>query len=222
MRRLLETIERVLPDGGDWCSLDKATTLASMIVALRPRVVVEIGVWMGGSAVPMALALQYIDNLDMDDLGDRVLVAIDPWAKEASASGETEKNAAWWRSVDHAAALATFERRLEMLALRSYVRIERAKSDDVTPPNPIDMLHVDGNHREQAVRDVERFAPKIRVGGIMILDDLEWEGGHVQGAASLAKGLGFDPLYRLDKGLVMLRRYPRVDFYQENYQENDT
>ena len=58
-------------DGVGWCSLDKATTLASIIWALRPTVVVELGVWMGGSAIPMAIALR--------DLGAGQLIAVDAW-----------------------------------------------------------------------------------------------------------------------------------------------
>lgn len=59
LRSLLDEIARCLPEGGEWCTLDKAETLAAMIVAARPRLVVEIGVWEGGSLIPMLLALQH-------------------------------------------------------------------------------------------------------------------------------------------------------------------
>ena len=58
-----------LPMIGDWCPLDKAKTLAAMVLALRPAVVVEIGVWRGSSLLPMALALK--------ELGRGQIVGVD-------------------------------------------------------------------------------------------------------------------------------------------------
>lgn len=230
MKSLLETIERELPEGGDWCTLEKAQTLAAMVIAMRPKRVVEIGVWMGGSALPMALALKHVEDLEAaasaGSTGARStaegqcggeLIAIDPWSPSASASGETEKNAAWWSSVDHEAAFRAFCGRLDRHDLRNMrpgtpsgrplVVIERKKSDDAVPPMPIDLLHIDGNHRAQARRDVERFACNVRLGGIAILDDLGWDGGYVDQGVELARTMGFADLYRLDKGLVMQRLF---------------
>jgi predicted O-methyltransferase YrrM len=200
VKRLLETIERVLPEGGDWCTLHKAQTLAALVVGLRPRTVVEIGVWMGGSLVPMLLALQHVGN------HDAVAVAIDPWSPAASVDGETGANLEWWSTVDHDAAFRAFCARLDKHTLRSYCRIERASSNDVMPPSPIDVIHIDGNHRAQALRDVARFCPQVRVGGIAVLDDVDWEGGHVNEGVEQAKRLGFVAMYPLDRGLVMQRR----------------
>lgn len=197
VRELLDEIARALPDGGDWCSLEKAETLASIVVGLRPSLIVEIGVWMGGSLIPMMLAQKHA--------GRGFACAIDPWSPDASVAGETEKNAAWWTSVDHEAALACFRARLDKHALAERCRIFRNRSDDVEPFVGIDLLHVDGNHREQAFRDVDRFAPGINIGGILVLDDVGWDGGHVQRAYARAVELGFAELYPLGTGVVMQR-----------------
>lgn len=71
LRSLIVEVEDALSPGAGWCSLEKANALVALIVALRPCVVVELGVWMGGSAIPMALALRAV--------GSGQLVAIDAW-----------------------------------------------------------------------------------------------------------------------------------------------
>jgi predicted O-methyltransferase YrrM len=79
-------VEDAAPEGGDWCSADKAVQLAALVIEHRPQVVVELGVWMGGSAIPMANALGK-------------LLAIDAWSTEASVAGQEGVNATWWQEV---------------------------------------------------------------------------------------------------------------------------
>jgi predicted O-methyltransferase YrrM len=198
---LMATIEHVTPEGGAWCDVDKASHLAALVLALRPRTIVEIGVFLGGSLIPMALAQQrYAEP------GIHKTIAIDPWAAGPAIEGELDaKHVDWWGKVDYELTLARFVRRIEKHGLTELVQIMRRPSNDVTPPAPLDLCHIDGNHREQAVTDVERFAPNIPPGGILVLDDLEWSGAHVQRAYSLAQGLGFRTLYKLGTGCAMIR-----------------
>lgn len=86
------------------------------------------------------------------------------------------------------------------------MEIWRSRSDDATPPEGIDLLHIDGNHTEQALRDVDRYASNVIIGGMLVLDDLDWEGGGVQKAKARAMELGFFELYPLGTGLVLQRR----------------
>lgn len=199
MKQLLDVIERDLPAGGDWCTLLRAHTLAAIVVGLRPRIVLEIGVFRGGSLIPMALACKYN--------GTGKVIAIDPWSAEASIAGETEKNAAWWSTVNHEAIYQGFIERVNRHELASFVEIWRTRSDDARPPDVIDLLSIDGNHTEQATRDVMRYCPHVRLGGIAVLDDVEWEGGGVAAGVDKARAMGFVDLYPLDKGIVMQRRF---------------
>lgn len=205
---LMTEISVVLKDGGEWCDLEKAHALAAMVLALRPRAVCEIGVWMGGSLVPIALALRGLRDLDIAAGRDPVrrrAVAIDPWSKDASCAGQDGADMAWWASVDHDVAFAAFRARLERHGLVEIVDVVRARSDDAPVPDGIGLLHVDGNHAEQATRDVARFAPAVVAGGILVLDDLSWRGGHVRAARAVAEGMGFRELYPLGTGIVMQR-----------------
>jgi hypothetical protein len=66
-------------------------------------------------------------------------------------------------------------------------------------------LHHDANHGPQVVDDIERWTPSIRVGGVLVFDDLDWAGGHVVRARDRALELGFVELYPLGTGCVMQR-----------------
>ncbi len=202
--QLMAEIEHVTPEGGAWCSASKAHTLAALILSIRPKIVVEVGVWMGGSAIPIALALKAI--------GAGQLYAIDPWSITASVDGQNAVNAKWWGKVNHDEAHQVFVKRVHRHGLESFVKTLRMRSDDVDVAamlgeyGAIDCMHLDGNHGEQAERDAERYLPSVRDGGFAILDDVAWEGGSVTKAVRYAQAIGFNPLYELDSGIVMQRQ----------------
>lgn len=212
IRETLQDIERVRPDGGEWCTDEKAATLASLIFAYRPVTIVEIGVWLGGSFVPMAMALKALGEHE-DPPGvyqDRLAIAIDPWEATASTTGQTGANLEWWGQIDHEQAFQTFCGRIADLELWPVVKVERKRSDDVQAPHSIDLLHIDGNHGAQAIADVKRYLPSVPVGGFVFLDDLGWDGGHVGAAADLLTGnggynFGCVKLYNLDTGALFQR-----------------
>lgn len=202
---LRREIEDAAPEGGDWCGAGRAVDLAQLVIELEPSCVVELGVWMGGSAIPMAIALRH--------LGHGQLVAVDAWSAEASAAGQEGDHAAWWRSLGddgHRRARRAFLDRLEKHRIgpdRCVVAWRRSGEADV--PASIDLLHHDANHGPQIVRDVERWVPAVRVGGILIINDLDWPGGHARRARDLATDLGFVHVRALGSGVVMRRASSR-------------
>lgn len=208
---LMSHVERVLPEGGDWCTCEKAQVLASLVIALRPRLVVEIGVWMGGSFIPMAIAGAEVANATKQIVR---MLAIDAWSSAASVVGQDDKNAKWWGETNHDQAYDAFKRRVAKLEAdqprESSMSIQIARMpSDLYPAETldrIDLLHVDGNHGEQALRDAQRFAPRVRVGGIAVFDDVAWEGGHVSKAVAFCEEVcGFEVMYPLDTSVVMQR-----------------
>lgn len=194
--RIDEAIDLI---GHGWCTKEKACVLASCVVATRPQVVLELGVWAGKSAIPLALAVQY----------NRVgkVIAVDPWSASASSEGMTGANLQWWSSVDHEDIYRHFIHAVGHFGVSQVLDIRRAKSDDVDPPSDIGLLHIDGNHSEQAVKDVDRFAPKVTPGGFCFCDDIHWTGGGVSKATQALQDLGFRELYKLDTGALYQRIY---------------
>jgi predicted O-methyltransferase YrrM len=203
IRDLMDEIETVTPEGGTWCSVDKSTTLAALVLAIRPTVVVELGVWMGGSAIPMALALRHLRHGQ--------LIAIDSWSTDASIAGQNETHAKWWGETQgddgHQRALDTFMDRLQKHDIGSAsCWVVRQRTDEAVVPAQIDLLHHDANHGPQAIRDIQRWAPAVRTGGFLVIDDLHWPGGHVVRARDLAvESFGFVELYKIGTGCVLQR-----------------
>lgn len=176
-----------------WCSIAKAHTLAAAVLALRPDLSLEVGVWGGRSFIPIALAHK--------EIGKGVVIGIDPWSPQASVEGQVhEADRKHWGAADHESVYVDFMSHIARLELGNCVRILRSKSDDVPPPDGIGLLHSDGNHGPQAIKDVERFAPKVKAGGLAFLDDLGWSGDYVLESSKRLLKLGFAELFKMDTG----------------------
>ena len=151
-------IERISPLLSEWCPMDKAHTLASLVIALRPALTIEVGVWQGASLVPMALAHRAI--------GFGRVIAVDAWAAVASIEGQVNPDdVKWWSAVDHEKAYQMFITVLAEEGLSQFVEVVRARSDEYMPPEGIGLWHCDGNHSDQAVRDqlVEEQGTRIEI-----------------------------------------------------------
>lgn len=187
-----QIVEELAGDGiTGWCPVEKALDLASIIVAIRPKVIMETGVWGGRSFLPMALACEAV--------GQGTVIGIDPWNARASAEGYAGQNVTWWQAQDHDRIYRDFIDNVGRLGLRTRTVIHRMKSDDAPLPDTIDLAHLDSQHTEQVIREVKRFGSRVRIGGFVVLDDLSWtnEGDQpVQRAVELLTGMGFTEIQR--------------------------
>lgn len=188
---IFQKIEAVNREVTGWCSLEKANTLASIVLATRPEISLEVGVWYGRSLLPVALMHQHIN------FGK--IIGVDPWAASASIEGQINKaDVDWWKRDEiHETAYLAFQERVKIYGLENFVETRRLSSNDFEPPNGIGLLSIDGNHGDQAIKDVQRYAPKVRRGGFLVADDLNWTGGGVQRAVELLPGMGFIERYRV-------------------------
>jgi predicted O-methyltransferase YrrM len=196
-----------------WCTVEKAMTLAGAVLALRPKCTVEIGTYSGRSFFPVALAMAHLNH------GGKAW-GIDPYDARASTENESAANAEWWGKLDHGRIERHFRITLEALEVLPFVEIFKARSDEITPPENIGLLHVDGSHTEQAVRDVQRFAQNVQLGGLVCLDDILWESGAVSRASEILTTMGFEELYRVigpEEGTPYSNNwamFQRIDFAQ--------
>lgn len=194
---LFTQIEQIIPQCHGWCTVERAKAMASAVIALRPFVSTVLGVWGGRDIIALALAHK--------EAGGGGVIGIDPWSKEASAEGQAGDNLKWWSEVDHELVYQDCLNRIKASGVSEFVEIIRKKSDDVIPPTNIGILIVDGNHSDAAVRDVNRYAVNVVVGGLVFADDLKWDGGGVQKSVERLREIGFDKLYDLDAGAVFQR-----------------
>lgn len=196
--KLHEDIKQLLPGLHGWCDRPKATTLVNMILATKPEVVVEFGIWGGRSFFPMALALK--------QLGHGKIIGVDPWKVEASVEGQTtDPDRKHWQETNHEVVYQHFMHTLTRLGLEPYCEIHRCKSEEIELPGNVGLFHLDQNHGEQAFNEMVRCAPKIAPYGFVVLDDLSWSGGHVQRTADWLKSNGYLELHTLGTGAVFLK-----------------
>jgi predicted O-methyltransferase YrrM len=200
MKQLFEQIEQLTPTLPGWCDVNKAQTLAALVIALKPSRSCEIGVYGGRATLAMALAHKLI--------GKGQVVAIDPWSNDAATEGYVGENREWWANQDLETIYKGFIKKSFELSVSNVLMVMRHRSSEVSIPWAIDLLLVDGQHTEEAERDVIKFAPNVPVGGIVVMDDTGWTNGDdapVARAVELLKTMGFVSLYPLGTGEVFQR-----------------
>lgn len=194
-REQLDALSRILHG---WAPLEKMTALYDLVMATKPKLVVEIGTWGGKSLIPQLLALK--------ENGSGMAICIDPWDPKASAVGQVDpENERWWSVQPHEMVYQSFLYHIKKLDLERFVEIHRECSIDMEPPQNVDILHLDGNHGPEAVEDAKRYAPNVKLGGFCILDDLDWVGGYVRLAEKFILSIGFTRTKALGTGAVYQR-----------------
>lgn len=149
-----------------WCTQVKASILIDLVSLFSPKKIVEIGVFGGKSLIPMAFALR-------ENGQEGKIYGIDPWSIQESVQGMDAVNTEWWGGVDHEYILAGLKEKITKFGLDNYVTLIRGSSKDVFLIRDIDILHVDGNHSEEAaIFDVCKWMSLVRRGGFIIFDDV--------------------------------------------------
>lgn len=195
---LFWSIEQLVPTLEGWCIPEKACDFANFILAFRPEVSLEVGVFGGRGTLSMALAHQFI--------GKGRVIAVDPWSAQASAVGMTGKDAEYWRNQKmHDDVYRGFLANAERLNVMPWIEVQKVTSAKMVLPKRIDFAVIDGNHADEAIADADRIAPRVPVGGIIYLDDLNWTGGAVGRAADNLKSIGFAQLFAKDQGAFFQR-----------------
>jgi predicted O-methyltransferase YrrM len=153
-----------------WCTREKAVLIAAAVLAERPMVSVEIGVFGGRSLVPCAAALKH--------LGAGAVYGIEAWSPGIAVENPTSAaNDDWWSTVDFARVKHDFYRFVADHDLTGQVRVIEAPSGRAAPLfDSIDFLHIDGSHSVvNAAEDVILYVRKVRPGGTVIFDDVNWQ-----------------------------------------------
>jgi hypothetical protein len=105
------------------------------------------------------------------------VTGIDPWSAVCSTDGMDGENLGWWGSIDHEAIYQGLVSKVYQFGLQNTVVLVKDTSENAAIVESIDILHIDGNHSEKsALFDVTKWVPHVRKGGIIVMDDLNWEG----------------------------------------------
>lgn len=128
--------------------------ILELLDAHKPQICVEIGTWLGASAIPVALSIRRWRG---------TVTCVDTWSGDIyQASGGPP-----WM-------LASCARNLHNAGVSAHVRVIAAPSLEAAQAwtGPIDYLYVDADHRYEAVlADLEAWVPFVRPGGLIVGDD---------------------------------------------------
>lgn len=166
--------EAVTPKGGG-CSPRKQRILACLIVTRDLKRSVEIGVFAGDSLFPQAAAMQRTGG---------VAIGVDPWsASEAEQKDNLDRilpqlGPGWAERMDWDGVYHDVAERIERYGLAAHCRLMRMPSQRASAEveGPLDLVHIDGNHDYvRCADDLACWLPKLRAGGLLVLDDTAWE-----------------------------------------------
>lgn len=193
-------IEAHIPNMHGWCTVEKAKDMAEIILREKPLCCVEIGVFAGRSLVAQAFALE--------DNKKGFIFGIDPWSKQASLEGSnTKENDKWWSEIDYDFFYRYTLQQIDLHGLTDYCIICRTTSEAMAPVfanEAVDILHIDGNHSEEtSCLDVELWFPKVKSGGHIFFDDVNWTSTNK--AIGLLKSLGCQPVLERESYAFFLK-----------------
>jgi predicted O-methyltransferase YrrM len=181
-------ITTAIPTMDGWCTVEKAFTLAGLVLKIQPKICVEIGTYAGRSFLPMLWALMQTKS--------GKAIGIDPYDAKISSEQEFPGNSEWWATLDHAMIEKKFHAFLKAYASPEVFEVVKKTSDAYQPPTEIDLLHIDGGHTDVAIHDAKRYGANVRPGGFIVLDDIQWVGGSVLRAIDELETMGFTEVYR--------------------------
>jgi hypothetical protein len=150
--------------------------LTDAIEALRPAVVVEVGVWKGASVLSLASRMKAMDL-------DGVVIAVDTWL----GAWDHWTNDEWFAHLNfshgYPALYHTFAANIVGEGLQDYVLplpLDSVNAANVLRHHRVeaDVVHIDGGHDYHAVTaDLREWWPMIRPQGVLIGDDYpHWPG----------------------------------------------
>jgi hypothetical protein len=152
-----------------WTFEDKSKYMFDVVLEKNPSIVAEVGVWSGLSIASFCAASLITKTK---------VFAIDPWC--ANAMSENGYNSSLGYNQDELDKVAiNFESNFKNIGLDENMSIIRKTSFDASfdfKNESIDIFHLDGAHTEwDSMRDLIAWTPKIKVGGLFIMDDANWE-----------------------------------------------
>lgn len=162
----LEFVEKI--EG--WCSKEKAMHLADFAASEGVETSLELGIYCGKSL--LATAGGFIHKKKGMAWG------VDSWRLDPCLVG-FPKDAANWEKVNFSKIYYDFISNYKFLNCFEHCNWIRATSQEAFgffEKFVFDLLHVDSNHgAETNLWEIEHYFSLVRSGGIIVLDDIDWE-----------------------------------------------
>jgi hypothetical protein len=163
-----EGLEVIEPDLQGWAST--SPVFEEVISTIRPKTIIEVGTWKGGSAVHMAsTCLKYYDDFEILCI-DTFLGSEEHWTDQKGLLFKNIKNG----------RPTIYEQFLSNVVHREYqnyitpLPVDSINGHEILTKLNImaDMIYIDAGHDYMSVRiDLGSYADHLRMGGYLIGDD---------------------------------------------------
>ena len=154
---------QVLPyDMHGWFKEENQVHLKKLIARVQPNVVVELGTWLGWSAIYMAECMKPAG----------ILYAVDNWTAQGDISILNDQNPETKKRIP-----TLYEQFLSNVIHKNLChKITPVRMDTIEAAQRLevkaDLIYVDASHDEESVfKDIMNWYPKLNKGGIMCGDD---------------------------------------------------
>jgi hypothetical protein len=191
MKEFLEKVGAVVVTLNGWCTPEKAQWIARWIVDHRCVSVVDLGVFGGRSLIAMGLAMLQLEKERPGWPGR--CIGIDSYSNSDCVEGEeSAAGKDYWKGLDLGAVRRNAEDAIEQQGLKMICELmimTGVHAVERFGDGTLDLVHVDGSHSQaESTRDVKLWWPKVRNGGLMVMDDTNWP--TVAAARSMVAGWG--------------------------------
>jgi predicted O-methyltransferase YrrM len=131
--------------------------ILGLVEQYRPKVCVELGTWLGASAIPVARAIRRWGG---------TLTCVDTWAGEVHQPAGSPRQTPWM--------LVSCARNFIEAGVSAHVRLIPATTTEAAQwwTEPIDYLYIDADHSyASVVADLAAWMPHVKPGGLIVGDD---------------------------------------------------
>ena len=155
----------ILPfDDHGWFAQNNRIRLEYIIDKLKPKVVVELGSWLGASTIFMAEKLSE----------GAILYAVDNWNQQGSAG--VQNNPLWsskLKTLYQSFLSNVIHKKMTQIVIPIRMdTLEAARALNITA----ELVYVDASHEEEDVyNDIIHWYPHLDIGGIMCGDDWSFQ-----------------------------------------------
>jgi hypothetical protein len=164
-------------DDQGWGSRSQA--FAKLVTRIRPRLIVEVGTWKGGSAIEMAC------QLDQLDLTDSQILCIDTWLGALEMWGDhTDADRYGSLALKHGYPQLYYQFLANVCHKGMQQRIIPLPMPSITAAQWLslrgvraELIYLDGSHEEEDVyADLTDYWDLLAGGGVIFGDDYAWTG----------------------------------------------
>ena len=175
---IVRTNESVKIDFGGGSSALKSLIVANLVKERKFETLLEVGVYRGRFFLPQAaflksLSVGKIYGVDPYSAIDAKQKDIKHFPKEIFSNFDS-----FLRETDWDGMFRDVNRNITALKANAHAELIRTtsrKAGEFFSINSLDLIHIDGNHDSRAVSlDLKTWAPKLRSGGILVMDDCSW------------------------------------------------